>query len=348
MRNTFSEAKRKAPSILFIDEIDAFPNRSTVTHAWAHWEIQIVNSLLELIDGDAGREGVVVVGACNQPHLLDPALVRAGRLDKHFQIGLPDRAGLERIVREHLARDIPGEQLSGVALSLVGSTGADVERIVRGARVRARKAARAMVLDDLLIEVGGADGRTPEELWRAAVHEAGHAVALYEYAPGTLMAVTLHATGDRGGGTVAVRPGGPFLVEDVARGLVCMLAGRAAEQALLGEASSGSGGGPDSDLASATLAAAISASAAGFSTVQGLVWSGIPTAATLPGMLERSPTLAGEVKRALGEAYETALELVSGRKHRLKALAAALMESRALDQADVHAILDGARAGDVA
>ena len=68
---TFAEAAKLAPSILFIDEIDSFPNRATLTHAWSDWEVQVVNALLELIDGGAGRNGVVVVGACNQAHLLE-------------------------------------------------------------------------------------------------------------------------------------------------------------------------------------------------------------------------------------------------------------------------------------
>ena len=347
MRNTFAEAKRLAPSILFIDEIDSFPNRANIVHAWADWEIQVVNALLELIDGGAGREGVVVVAACNQPHLLDPALVRSGRLDRHLRIGLPDREGLERILREHLGPDIPDAPLSGVALSLAGSTGADVERIVRATRARARKAGRAMLLDDLVVEAGGDDQRTPADLWRVAVHEAGHALALCEHLPGTLRAVTLRSSGERGGGTTAVHLGGTVLAADVCRSLICRLAGRAAEEVVFGLPSSGAGGGPDSDLAHASLAAAEAASAMGFAADRSLVWRGVPTAATLPRMLEKFPALAAEVERALGEAYGKALELVSARKDDVLAVAIALLARGAMDEAEVLAILNDGLGGDV-
>lgn len=100
MRTTFAEAKKKGPSVLFIDEIDAFPNRETIAHAWKDWEIQVVNTLLELVDGSGGREGVVLIAACNHPHLLDPALMRSGRLDKHIRVRLPDRPSMERIDRK--------------------------------------------------------------------------------------------------------------------------------------------------------------------------------------------------------------------------------------------------------
>lgn len=347
MRNTFAEAKRKAPSILFIDEIDSFPNRTTITHAWADWEIQVVNALLELIDGGAGREGVIVVAACNQPHLLDPALVRSGRLDRHLRIGRPDQDGLERILREHLGDDARGEPLSGVALSLVGSTGADVERVVRGARARARKAARAMVVDDLMTEVGGADGRTLAELWHAAVHEAGHALALCELAPGTLRAVTLRASGEEGGSTTAYRPSGTVLAGDILRSLTCRLSGRAAEQVVFGEPSSGAGGGASSDLAQASLEAATATSSLGFASNQGLAWNGVPTAATLPRMLERSPALAAEVEQALCRAYGEALDFIASRKGKLLALAEALLERRAMGEADVLAVLENVDRGDM-
>ena len=89
---TFTEAKSKAPSILFIDEIDSFPNRATITQWYADWETQVVNGLLALIDGAEGHEGVLVLGACNHPHKLDPALVRSGRLDRHVSRGFSDTA----------------------------------------------------------------------------------------------------------------------------------------------------------------------------------------------------------------------------------------------------------------
>ena len=116
MRRTFSDAKKKVPSFIFIDELDSFPNRATLRHAHAQWDIQIVNALLAELDGIEGREGVVVIAACNYPHLVDPALVRSGRLDRHIQVSLPDQLALVKILREHLGEELPGESLEDAAL----------------------------------------------------------------------------------------------------------------------------------------------------------------------------------------------------------------------------------------
>lgn len=137
MRKTFRDARDQAPSVLFMDEIDSFPDWGKVSPHNADWEIQVVNALLSEIDGVEGLEGVVMLAACNHPERLDPALVRSGRLDHHIRIRLPDRTALARILREHLGTDLPGEDLSGAALLASGSSGADCERLVRGAAPRA-------------------------------------------------------------------------------------------------------------------------------------------------------------------------------------------------------------------
>lgn len=98
MRKTFATARAQAPCILSVDEIDSFPDRGTLTHHYADYEIQIVNALLAEIDGVQGRDGVILVGACNYPEKLDPALLRSGRLDRHVRIGLPDQPALVRIL----------------------------------------------------------------------------------------------------------------------------------------------------------------------------------------------------------------------------------------------------------
>lgn len=128
LRKTFATARAQAPCILFIDEIDSFPDRGTVTHHYADYEIQIVNALLAEIDGVQGRDGVILLAACNHPEKLDPALLRSGRLDRHVRIGLPDQAALVRILREHLGPDLENADISQAALFGAGSSGADCER----------------------------------------------------------------------------------------------------------------------------------------------------------------------------------------------------------------------------
>ena len=340
MRKSFAEARAAAPCILFVDEIDSFPDRGKLTHSWADYEIQIVNALLAEIDGVEGRDGVILLAAANHPEKLDPALVRSGRLDRHFRVRLPDRAGLVRILREHLAEDLAGEDVSAAALAATGSSGADCERLVRGARRRARAARRAMEMADLLAEIGGADDRSPEDRWIAAVHEAGHAVAICALRPGGLGVVSLHASGDTGGMTAAafatsafVRPG------DLKQRLVMLLAGRAAEETVFGQASSGAGGGEASDLARATACAAIAVTALGLDETEGLVWRGRPEIHAVPEQLAAHPALAGRVRVMLDDAYAIARDLIGARLPAVTALARALAARRVLDGPEAEAIM---------
>ena len=344
MRGSFARAREKAAvegaAILFIDEVDSFPNRETLTHHYKDYEIQVVNALLAEIDGVEGRDGVVLLAACNHPHLLDPALVRSGRLDRHIRLHLPSPAALARILREHLGADLAGESLREAALAAAGASGADCERAVRGARRRAREAGRAVILADLLAEIGGADDRTEAELRVVAIHEAGHAVATCALRPGSLRALSLRATGAVGGGMIAelsarcLRPG------DVHDLLVMLLAGRAAEVEILGEPSAGAGGGPDSDLARATGLAAAAVSSLGLDEETGLLWTGATDAAALPGALRDDAVLAARVKRMLAEAHERARELVRVRRAAVTALSQSLLERRALDGVEAAEIVE--------
>ncbi|MBE7189933.1 AAA family ATPase [Jatrophihabitans endophyticus] len=338
MRKTFETARNRTPSIVFIDEIDSFPNRSTLTHRWADWEIQVVNALLAEIDGVQGREGVIVIGACNHPEKLDPALVRSGRLDRHIRIGLPGRRDLERILREHLGSDLQGESLSAAALAALGSSGADCERFVRGARRRQRQAARKMVLDDLLAEIMGEE-RTTDSLTVAAIHEAGHALAYCVLRPGTLVATSLARRGDAEGTTVTTGLEAMFVAEDGHELMTAVLAGRAAEAVAFGQVSSGSGGDVTSDLAHATTLAGMLITAFGFDRSHGLVWSGEPDPGTMRKFLAADLTLRPQVRFMLDAAYDAALALVRSHRSALEALADALLERRALDGEEVTAIV---------
>ncbi len=312
MAKSFAEARSKAPSILFIDEIDSFPNRSTITHHYADWEIQVVNALLAEIDGVEGREGVVLVGACNHPEKLDPALVRSGRLDRHFRVSLPNCAALERIMREHLSTDLDGVSLAVAALAAAGSSGADCERLVRGARRRARSVGRAVAIEDLMAEIGGDDPRPLEAVRVAAVHEAGHGVTACVLRPGALQALTLRSNGDEGGLTSSRWSGDLVRAKDVNDRLTFLLAGRPAEEVLFGEPSAGSGGGAASDLASATWLAVHASTSLGFDANAGLVWSGRPDIATLPELMAADPDLRQRVRQALDSAYADALRARAG------------------------------------
>ena len=338
LKRTFAAARDAAPCVVFIDEVDSFPDRGALTHAYKDWEIQVVNALLAELDGVQGREGVVVVAACNNPHLLDPALVRSGRLDRHVRIGLPDRSALSRIMREHLGSELADEDLDGAALLAAGATGADAERFVRGARRRARNAGRDMRLADLLSEIGEGDDRTPEEVGRCAVHEAGHAVVCAELGR-PVTAVSIRGNDVQGGMMVRARRGFFATAHDIHDELVCLLAGRAAEEALLGQPASGAGGDERSDLAAATWRAARAACELGLDGERGLLWEPMPERRTdLRSALSGDPALAGQVTRRLSAAYRDALAIVARRLSAVGAVAAALTAQGALSGDEISRI----------
>ena len=335
MRRTFTNARTQAPCILFIDEVDSFRDRAAVRHEHAEWHIQVVNGLLAEIDGVEGRPGVILVAACNNPDTLDPALVRSGRLDRHIRVHLPDQGALQLILREHLGEELREACLAGAALAMAGMSGADCERIVRGARRRARTALRPVELADIMLELGGVEERSPAELRRVAVHEAGHAVATCVLSPGTLQAVTLQATGSAGGSTRWLQPDRFYLADDIQRHLIQFLAGRAAEEVLLGQPSSGAGGKGGSDLAQATRLAANASTALGLDDVNGLLWSGMLDEITLAERMGSDSLLAAGLRWVLDGAYADALRLIRQHHAAVESLGAELL---------VHGVLDGAQA----
>ena len=339
VRKTFTDAKAQGPSILLLDDVDTLPGRDAVTHRQADRGPQVVSALVAELDDVEGREGIVVVAACHDPDKLDPALMRSGRLDRHVRLGLPDPASLELILREHLGPDLTGVSLGKAALIAVGTSGADCERFVRGARRRAREAGRALLPQDLVEEIGGFDGWSDKQLTVASAHEAGHTVAFAALRPSAFKAVTLRQSG-RTGGSIVSRESPVFLFsEEVHARMIIALAGRAGEDLLLDALSSASGGGPDSDLAQATLMAATATCALGFEVIVGPVWSASPTAADLSRTLVDHPQCATQVGLMVERAYEDALEVLKEHQDALEAVAHVLLSQRAMSGAEVAEIM---------
>ena len=285
----------------------------------------------------------MLLGACNHPEKLDPALVRSGRLDRHIMIELPDRASLALILREQLGSDLPEDDLSHAATMAAGATGADCERMVRGARRRARAADRDVKLPDLMAEISGSESRSPADTLVAATHEAGHAVAACVLQPGGLTLVSLRASGDRGGHMKVGYSSEFTTAADIYVRLKVVLSGRAAEEVILGRPSSGAGGDPGSDLSVATRVATIAAVAFGFDGVLGLTWRGMPDRATLPGFLKGNGNVDASVTQILQHAYEDALALMVERRSAVEAVAQRLTEHTVLDGTTVQAIVDDHR-----
>jgi len=340
LREAFAEARKAAPSILFIDELDSVGDRmGGREQRFDDWWRAIINALLEQLDGLAAREGVVVVAATNHPGLIDPAILRAGRLDRRILVGLPDADDLAAIMREHLGEDLAGIDLSPAGLAAAGRTGADCELWVRGARRRARDGDRPMAIEDLMAEIGGKSAtRTPEFARRVALHEAAHAVYSVIKRPGTLVMVTVHGKGTNAGGILAGGAlDGTVTIAEIRDLITMILAGRAAEESFLGHPSAGSGGSPDSDLAAATALAIAADAAFGFGG--SLVWHGLPNAADVPAMLALRPELEARVAGTLAASYREARSFV--RKHRdsVDAVACTLLEDGTMTAAEVEAVV---------
>lgn len=172
MRKTFDAARASVPCILLIDEVDAFVDRS---RNGDHQEYMrgVVNGLLEHLDGAVQRPGVVVIGACNDPNNIDPALRRPGRLDRHIAISLPDADARSHILRFHLQADV---DLGEVVKLTNGSSGADLERIARDARRFARRSGMAVETRHVLLSLPPMRTIPPDEVRASAIHELGHAI----------------------------------------------------------------------------------------------------------------------------------------------------------------------------
>ena len=252
MRQTFEAAAQESPIILFIDEIDAIPARGVSKDHDDYWR-PIVTGLLELMDGTNRTEGVVVIAACNHADGLDPALVRSGRLDRRFDIELPDEAALTQIIAYHVPEASPAD-IAPIATALAGTvSGADIARIAREAKRAARRAGRQVTAAEILAAALPAETRPRDVLWRTAVHEAGHAVG-YLVAGQVPRALSLVLSdGVAGYVQSPATAASQQRIGDLEARVLPMLMGRAAEDVLLGEASAGAVS--DLEAASQILAA---------------------------------------------------------------------------------------------
>ena len=259
MHKDFKRARDNAPSILFVDELDSFGNRTKFEHRYANYSVQVINAFLAAIDGSTSREGVFVIGATNHPLSLDPALIRSGRFEKHIVFEHPgpvERAELLESMSPHLSAD---PALRSLAERLEGWSRADLDQLVRDARKKARNDGRDKeTLADLQINLPPTEKLTKDHLERIAVHEAGHAVCAIALGR-EVNHVRIRQTYDPANrsdawGMTAVAPVTKFLRADqeLLADITITLAGMAAEEAILRERSNAAGGSDGSDLHIAT------------------------------------------------------------------------------------------------
>ncbi|MHC2574692.1 AAA family ATPase [Rhizobium leguminosarum] len=261
MLASFAEAKKKAPSILFIDELDAFGERTAGGTDNSSYDVKAINGLLEQLDGLDGREGVVVVGACNHPEWIDAAITRPGRLDRHVRIPLPDLEARAGIFRMHLRGALSDGEHMAFAEGTEGMTGAAIEQIVREARRTARKRRQQLSAEDVFRHVPPMVVMPPQVVRVNAIHEVGHAVV------GAVLGMNLEKVSisktlrlapqhqSVGRAVFKRNPWARRTKEHYLDIIAMTVAGMAAEQLFLGCWDDGSSGGAGSDLHEATKTA---------------------------------------------------------------------------------------------
>jgi cell division protease FtsH len=358
VRDLFSEARKRAPAIIFIDEIDAIgQRRAGAGVAVSNDEReQTLNQLLAEMDGFDPTTGIVVLGATNRPEVLDPALLRPGRFDRQVTIPLPNVNEREAILRVHV-RDkklAPDVDLNAVARATPGFSGADLANLTNEAAIVAVRDNRDVITADdffsardriILGRREGSNVLLPEEKHAVAVHESGHAMvaALSEHADPVAKVTILPA-----GQTLGVTEQLPLVerhmyTEDYLHdSLAVRLGGRAAELVVLGQGSTGAG----NDLAGATDLAVKMVREFGLSSALGPV--GYPEGGSVflggdgPGMSSRpfseatQAEIDREVSKLLREAEDRAVDLLKTHRPELDSLVDLLLEKETVDGSDVY------------
>jgi len=358
VRNLFDEAKKAAPSIIFIDELDSIGRVRGTGLGGGHDEReQTLNQILAEMDGFTGHEAVVVLAATNRPDVLDPALLRPGRFDRHITLELPDRDARTAILKVHtkrvpLAADV---DLDKIAAGTPGFSGADLKNLVNEAAMAAAREGTdrvtAQQFDEMRDRIIMGTLRTmaimDEERHRLAVHESGHtAVAYYLPLSDPIHKVTIIPRGRTLGATHQLPEIERHTLPQEYLGdrLAVLLAGRAAEKTSLDSRSSGA----DEDIRAATQLARWMVGRWGMSEEVGPVdvreseeHPFLGREIAQPRRFSEATAQAADiaVKRLLVDAEERAIGVLEGHRARVERLVAALEQQETLDRAAIAACL---------
>ncbi|GAP88638.1 putative ATP-dependent metallopeptidase [Rosellinia necatrix] len=349
VRELFAAAKAKSPSIVFIDELDAIGGRRNARDA--AYVKQTLNQLLTELDGFDQTANVIIIGATNFPELLDKALTRPGRFDRHVTVDLPDVRGRLAILQHH-AKKIKAEKdvdLKAIALTTSGLSGAELENIVNQAAVHASKNKAKMVgrkdfdwaKDKVIL---GAERKSmvisAKEKEMTAYHEAGHALVnlLTKGSSTTLYKVTILARGPTLGHTASLPEMDKysFTADNFLAQIDVALGGKLAEEIVYGPNNVTSGA--SSDLQAATRAAFTMVASLGMSTKLGNMEYG-SRYETLSS--ETKALVEAEVQRTVNEAYERARKLLIDHRKELDLLAKALVDYETLNKEEVEKVIRG-------
>ena len=358
VRDLFEQAKKQSPAIVFIDEIDAVGRQRGSGLGGGHDEReQTLNQLLVEIDGFTANSGVVVLAATNRVDILDPALLRPGRFDRQVYVGLPDIKGREEILKVHarnkpLAEDV---DLAEIARGTAGFTGADLENLLNEAALlsgrRNEPVIRQKTIQESIIKViAGPEKHSrviPEQERKlTAFHEAGHAVVMHDL-PGQdpVHQITIVPRGQAGGMTISLpEEDRSYLskryMEDE---IVALLGGRAAEELMLGDISTGA----SNDLQRATTIARKMVGTYGMSKRLGHVafnagsdevFIGKSMGHTRPYSEKIAAEMDDEIQQILADGYARCTEILKRQQEKLEAVASFLLEHETMTAEEFESV----------
>ncbi len=363
VRDMFEQAKKNAPCIIFIDEIDAVGRHRGAGLGGGNDEReQTLNQLLVEMDGFESNEGIILIAATNRPDVLDPALLRPGRFDRQVVVPNPDVSGREKILRVHM-RNVPlaaDVDVRTLARGTPGFSGADLANLVNEAALMAARKNRRMVThidfeqakDKVMM---GAERRSmamnEEEKKLTAYHEGGHAiVALNVPLADPVHKATIVPRGRALGMVMQLPEGDRYSMkyQQMTSRLAIMMGGRVAEELIFGKENITSGA--SSDIKAATGLARSMVTQWGYSDKLGTVaygdnqeevFLGHSVARTQNVSEETARLIDSEVKRLVQEGLDEATRILTERRDDLEALARALLEFETLSGEEINGVLKG-------
>ena len=359
VRDLFDEAKKMAPCIVFIDEIDAVARRRGSGLGGGHDEReQTLNQMLVEMDGFGVNEGIIVLAATNRPDILDPAILRPGRFDRKLAVGRPDVKGREAILRVHAKNKPIGDDvdLNRVARTTAGFVGADLENLLNEAAIITAKEGRKYIqqndIDRAFVKVGIGEEKksrviSEKEKKITAYHEAGHAI-LFHVLPdmGPVHTVSIIPTGIGAAGYTMPLPGEDEMFNTKGRMLQHIqvsLGGRIAEELIFGDVTTGA----SQDIKQATAIAKSMVMQYGMSEKVGLVnygsegdeiFIGRDFGQTKSYGEHMATIIDEEVKRIIDDCYAKAKEIIEANRSVLDRCAALLLEKEKIGQEEFEAL----------
>ena len=359
VRDLFEDAKKAAPCIVFIDEIDAVARRRGTGMGGGHDEReQTLNQLLVEMDGFGVNEGIIVMAATNRVDILDPAILRPGRFDRKVAVGRPDVKGRVEILQVHSKEKPLGEDvdLARVAKTTSGFTGADLENLMNEAAILAAKENRSYIrqsdIDRAFVKVGiGAEKKSrvisEKEKKITAYHESGHAI-LFHVLPdvGPVHTVSIIPTGVGAAGYTMPLPGEDEMFNTKGRMLqdiMVSLGGRIAEEIIFGDVTTGA----SQDIKHASKIARAMVTQYGMSEKVGMIDYGSDDDEVFIGRDfghvraysdEVTASIDAEVKRIIDECYEKAKNIILEHRDVLESCTALLIEKEKIGQEEFEAL----------